>query len=81
MDEEDASRLIRCLHVLCTTVGTSDLDKPIDRLQIVDDQERGLLLDELNRTAVDIPRGIDAARSFPNAGRSDTKRNRGRLRK
>ena len=58
VDEEDASRLIRCLHVLCTTVGTNDLDQPIDRLQIVDEQERVCLLDELNRTAVDIPQGI-----------------------
>jgi amino acid adenylation domain-containing protein len=58
VDEEDASRLIRCLHVLCTTVGTNDLDKPIDRLQIVDEQERVCLLDELNRTAVDIPQGM-----------------------
>ena len=56
VDEEEASRLIRCLHVLCTTVGTNDLDKPIDHLQIVDEQERVFLLDELNRTAVDIPR-------------------------
>ena len=55
VDEENASRIIRCLHVLCTTVGTHDLDKSIDRLQIVDEQERVCLLDELNRTAVDIP--------------------------
>lgn len=58
VDEEDASRLMRCLHVLCTTVGTTDLDKPIDRLQIVDEHEQDLLLGELNRTAVDVPQGL-----------------------
>ena len=58
VDEEDASRLIRCLHVLCTTIGTHDLDKPIDRLQIVDEPERVCLLDELNRTTVDIPQEL-----------------------
>ena len=58
VDQEDASRLIGCLHVLCTTVGIEDLNKPIDRLRIVDEQECALLLDNLNRTAVDIPQGI-----------------------
>ena len=58
VDEEEASRLIGCLHVLCTTVGIEDLNKPIDRLRIVDEQECALLLDNLNRTAVDIPQGI-----------------------
>jgi hypothetical protein len=64
VDAEDASRLIRCLHILCTTVGTHDLDKPIDRLQIVDEQERVFLLDELNRTAVDIPQGMTLPELF-----------------
>lgn len=58
IDEEDASRLAQCLHVLCTTIGIEDLEKPVDRLQIVDAQERAFLLDELNRTGADIPEGV-----------------------
>jgi amino acid adenylation domain-containing protein len=56
MDEEEASRLAECLHVLCTTVGLQDLDEPVDRLKIVDAQQRAFLLDELNRTSVEIPK-------------------------
>ena len=58
VDEDDASRLIGCLHVLCTTIGACDLDKPIDHLQLIDEQARSFLLGELNRTAVDIPQGM-----------------------
>lgn len=58
IDEEEASRLAQCLYVLCTTIGIADLDEPVDHLQIVDAQERAFLLDELNRTAVDIPEGM-----------------------
>ena len=64
VDEEDASRLIRCLHVLCITIGSDDLDKPIDRLQIVDEQERACLLDELNRTTVDVPHAMSLSDLF-----------------
>jgi amino acid adenylation domain-containing protein len=52
---EEASRLLQCIHVLCTTIGPGDLDESVDRLQIVDAQERATLLDELNRTSVDFP--------------------------
>jgi amino acid adenylation domain-containing protein len=57
VDEAEAARLIQCLHVLCTTISAEDLDKPADRLQIVDAQERAFLIDELNRTSVNIPAG------------------------
>lgn len=55
IDEEEASRLAQCLYVLCTTIGIADLDQSVDRLQIVNAHERAFLLDELNRTSVDIP--------------------------
>jgi len=58
IDPEEASRLAQCLHVLCTTIGIEDLDRSVDRLQIVDAQERAFLLDELNRTSADIPTGM-----------------------
>jgi len=55
IDEDEACRLAQCLHVLCTTISIEDLDESVDHLQIVDAQERALLLDDLNRTSVDIP--------------------------
>ena len=57
IDPEDAARLARCLHVLCTTIGTGDLVVPVDCLQIVTAQERAHLLDKLNQTSVDMPPG------------------------
>lgn len=58
IDEDEATRLIQCLYVLCTTIGIANLNESVDRLQIIDAQERAFLLDDLNRTSVDIPVGM-----------------------
>ena len=68
--DDEASRLLQCLYVLCTTVALQDLPEPIDRLQIVDVQQRAFLLNDLNETAVDIPTGL----SLPDLFRAQVNR-------
>lgn len=57
VDEDEAHRLIESLHVLCTTIGLEDLNRPIDALQMVDAAQRTFLLESLNQTSVGIPQG------------------------